>query len=285
MCPPVWAIRMGPQCVFIFYHVSTAVECEFFCRCPSVWIFWCLYMIRLRLFIWARMPQKWCVPTVLTTTLSFTQRNNLQDDVTSCSWLGPLVPSSCSTLGSTAHSSWLWTWPFSAWFCVGTWGPLQAPRVSEHPSLATLSLSVFLVGFPSPYPSRSTWEEMTLLCLVPKPCPCEVDAQRNITKHEWASEWLPRWPGCLSVLPLESMEPSASSTVISSPCHVVGSTVAFSDGVLSLGSVHLKLLHVAHFFSVLNHIPPSGCASLFTHSLLKGILVVFGFEQLWMKLL
>ena len=74
MCPPVWAIRMGPQCVFIFYHVSTAVECEFFCRCPSVWIFWCLYMIRLRLFIWARMPQKWCVPTVLTTTLSFTHR-------------------------------------------------------------------------------------------------------------------------------------------------------------------------------------------------------------------
>ena len=62
---------------------------------------------------------------------------------------------------------------------AGTWGPLGIPRVSEHHSLATLSLSIFLVGFPSPYPSRSAWEEMTVLCLVPKSCPRDVDAQRN----------------------------------------------------------------------------------------------------------
>ena len=74
MCPPVWANGTGPQCVFIFYHVSTVVECEFFRRWPSVWTFWCLHMIRLRLFIWARMPQKWCVSTVLTTSLSFTHK-------------------------------------------------------------------------------------------------------------------------------------------------------------------------------------------------------------------
>ena len=107
------------------------------------------------------------------------QRNSIQDDVTSCSWVNPVVPSSCSTLRFMAHSSWLWTWPFSAWFCLGTWGPLGIPRVSEHHSLATLSLSIFLVGFPSPYPSRSAWEEMTVLCLVPKSCPRDVDAQRN----------------------------------------------------------------------------------------------------------
>lgn len=32
------------------------------------------YMIRLRLFFWARMPQKWCVSTILIRTLSFTHK-------------------------------------------------------------------------------------------------------------------------------------------------------------------------------------------------------------------
>lgn len=131
----------------------------------------------------------------------------------------------------------------------GHLGSLRHPQGLCHPSLATLSLSVFLVGLPSPYPSRSTWEEMTVLCLVPKLCPHDVDAQRNITNYEWASEWLPRWPGGLSFLPLESMELSTISAVLSFPCHVIGFTVAFSDGLLSLSSMHLKLLHV---FSWLN---------------------------------
>ena len=51
-------------------------------------------------------------------------------------------------------------------------------------------------------------------------------------------------PGGLSVLPLESMELSSISTVLSFPRHVIGITVAFSDGLLSLSSMHLKLLHV-----------------------------------------
>ena len=175
-----------------------------------------------------------CVHSSYHNTKLYAQIKNIQDDVTSCSWLNPLVPSSCSTLRFMAHSSWLWTWPFSAWFCLGTWGPLGIPRVSEHHSLATLSLSIFLVGFPSPYPSRSAWEEMTVLCLVPKSCPRDVDAQRNITNYERASEWLPRWSGGLSVLPLESMELSSTSIVLSFPCHVIGITVAFSDGRLSV---------------------------------------------------
>ena len=61
----------------------------------------------------------------------------------------------------------------------GHLGSLRHPQGLCHPSRATLFPSVFLVGFPSPYPSRSTWEEMTVLCLVPKPCPRDVDAQRN----------------------------------------------------------------------------------------------------------
>ena len=283
MCPPVWAIRMGPQ---IFYHVSTVVECEFLCRWPSVWIFWCLYMIRLRLFMWATMPQKWCVSTVLIRTLSFTHKeitfrmmSHLALDLTH------LFPAH-ALHRFTAHSSWLWTWPFSAWFCLGTWGPLRTRRVSEHPPLAISSLSVFLVGFVS-LPFQENLGEMTVLCLVPEPCPRVVDAQRNTTNYEWASEWLPSWPGCLpSILPLETMELSTISTVLFFPCHVIGIIlyVAFSEGLLSLSNMHLKLLHV---FSWLNSSLIFSADlysivwvyhSLFIHSLLKDILVVFKFQ-------
>ena len=69
-------------------------------------------------------------PQFLPQFFLYAQRNSIQDDVTSCSWVNPVVPSSCSTLRFMAHSSWLWTWPFSAWFSLGTWGPLGTPRVS-----------------------------------------------------------------------------------------------------------------------------------------------------------
>ena len=184
-------------------------------------------------------------------------------------------------------------------------GPSQrdsvwAPGVPYAPagSLSTLPWpphpSLFSLLDLSPCPSRRTWEEMTVLCLVPEPCPRVVDAQRNTTNYEWASEWLPSWPGCLpSILPLETMELSTISTVLFFPCHVIGIIlyVAFSEGLFSLSNMHLKLLHV---FSWLNSSLIFSADlysivwvyhSLFIHSVLKDILVVFKFQQLWIKLL
>ena len=222
----------------------------------------------------------------------YTQRNNLQDDVTSCSWLNPLVPSSCSTQIHGSQSMALNLALLSV-ILFGHQGFLTHPRGLWAPSPATCP-SLFSLLDLSPCPSRRTWEGMTVLCLVPEPCPRVVDAQRNTTNYEWASEWLPRWPGCLpSILPLETMELSTISTVLSFPRHVIGIIlyVAFSEGLLSLSNMHLKLLHV---FSWLNSSLIFSADlysivwvyhSLFIHSLLKDILVVFKFQQLWIKLL
>lgn len=156
---------------------------EFCCRWPSILIVQYLHMVRWSFSCLARVPKKWCVPffmrhirrdmvlTYLITILSF-----LHKELTPMmlvhhapDLIHRLQP--CSTLQSNLADTQLWP-GFSQPHSIRVPGPSCTPctpKMPERSSLAALSLSVFRVGFISFYPYRSSWEEMTALCVVLRP--------------------------------------------------------------------------------------------------------------------